>query len=94
MLGFEEVHSHATDHLIHEPADDNHKRILRDARTLIVVDDEQSTGRTASNLARAIRNWCPHLKRLVIVCLTDFLSDEHRQEIPRQVGLRWTFCRC
>ena len=55
LLGsFHEEHSHATLHLLHEPADGATAAMVRGARSLVLVDDEMSTGRTLVNLARAL----------------------------------------
>lgn len=55
---FSEEHSHATAHLVHEPdaASDPHG-VFRRARSLVIVDDEATTGRTAAHLARAWAGW-------------------------------------
>jgi hypothetical protein len=57
-FAFSEDHSHASAHLLHEPdaASDPHQ-VFCGARTLVIVDDEATTGRTASNLAQAFAAW-------------------------------------
>ena len=58
VFSFSEDHSHAPLHLVHRPstADDPH-RIFERAASLIIVDDEATTGRTASALADAFAKW-------------------------------------
>lgn len=55
---FSEVHSHATGHAIHLPtrAADPEGRFAA-ARSLIIVDDESTTARTAAALQRAYTAW-------------------------------------
>ncbi len=75
LLGrFEEVHSHATGHLVYQPAAPADRALLADARTLVMIDDEASTGRTFVNLAEALRPALPRLERIAVVVLTDWLG--------------------
>lgn len=89
-LGFEEVHSHAVDHLVYDPACPENARLFRTARTLVLVDDEISTGRTLANLAAAYRRVSPAVEALHLVCLTDWLGPRRRAEIEQQAGLPTT----
>jgi hypothetical protein len=86
VLTFEESHSHATRHLVHEPADDRCRRLFRGARELVLVDDEITTGRTLAGLARAYRTASPGLERVHLVCITDWLG-ERRRGLAEAVGL-------
>lgn len=57
-FAFSEDHSHASAHLVHEPdATSDPQQVFRTARSLVIVDDEATTGRTASNLAQAFAEW-------------------------------------
>ena len=67
---FEEEHSHATRHLVHLPALPADLAMFQAARSLIIVDDEASTGGTFVNLARAFAR--PGLERIVCAMLTDW----------------------
>ncbi|WP_349371017.1 phosphoribosyltransferase domain-containing protein [Salinarimonas sp.] len=71
-LTFEEEHSHATRHLIHEPLDPDLAASARGARSLVLVDDEASTGKTFVNLAAAFRAAGLAPERTVLVTLTDW----------------------
>ncbi|QDU19465.1 phosphoribosyltransferase domain-containing protein [Urbifossiella limnaea] len=79
-FGFEEPHSHAPDHLLYEPAEPGCADLFRRAVSLVLVDDEISTGRTLLNLAAAYRRLNPRLAGVHLVCLTDWLG-------PRRAGL-------
>jgi adenine/guanine phosphoribosyltransferase-like PRPP-binding protein len=68
--GFEEPHSHATDHLL-LPHD---VTLLRRGAPVVVVDDELSTGRTALNTIRALNLLAPRAL-YVVATLADLRSD-------------------
>ncbi len=89
-LEFEESHSHATRHLLYNPIDPDLARLFRQAGTLVLVDDELSTGRTLANLAEKFRQINPGLSSVHFVCLTDWLGSERRAQIERQIGLPTT----
>lgn len=70
---FEEEHSHASAHLIHTPADPDMRQMLLSARSLVLVDDEASTGNTFINLYRALVDaGLTHVERVVTCVLTDW----------------------
>lgn len=74
LLGiFEESHSHASRHLIHLPQDPAVLERLMHARSLVLVDDEASTGNTFANLVEALEaaGVC-QLERIVAATLTDW----------------------
>lgn len=55
---FAESHSHASAHLVHLPSpEDDPERVFQQAKRVVVVDDEATTGRTASGLAAAYAAW-------------------------------------
>lgn len=72
---FEEPHSHASAHLIYRPADLAHRDLFATARTLVIVDDEVSTGTTLCNLALALAPALPKLTRIMTAVLTDWSDD-------------------
>jgi adenine/guanine phosphoribosyltransferase-like PRPP-binding protein len=73
LARFEEEHSHATGHIVHEPVDRSMAEMARGARTLILVDDEASTGRTFANLRAALAEaGLDQVERAVTVTLTDW----------------------
>lgn len=73
-----EDHCHAREHLVYAPASAQGQEIFNSARTLILVDDEMSTGNTLLNLARAFAAVTPGVERLVLVSLTCWLDQERR----------------
>ena len=72
LAHFKEEHSHATHQLIHMPADPAHRDMLFGAQTLILVDDEATTGKTLHNLAIALRDRGISPRRIVCTFLTDW----------------------
>lgn len=79
-LESQESHSHATEQLLYRPTDDNHAEIFHRARSLVLVDDELTTGRTLSKLAAAYRRLNSDLAAVHVVCLTDWRDGEGREE--------------
>jgi hypothetical protein len=75
MARFEEPHSHASAHLIYYPHDTAHRVLAASARTLVLVDDEITTGTTLRNLSLSILQSCPHLENIYLVSLTDWSGD-------------------
>jgi Phosphoribosyl transferase/TRSP domain C terminus to PRTase_2 len=70
LCRFEEPHSHASSHIVYRP--DALDGAFAHPRSLIIVDDEISTGTTIANLAKAMVAALPSIERLVAVTLTDW----------------------
>jgi hypothetical protein len=80
LCRFEEPHSHASAHLIYRPAAID----LEAVRSLVIVDDEVSTGTTLRNLACALVPGVPDCRRIVVATLTDWSDSAGRLEgMPR-----------
>lgn len=77
---FDEVHSHAPDHRVYLPTPAL-RPLFQTARSLVLVDDEISTGRTLVELARAYWPINPGVEQVALVCLTNWLSQERQREI-------------
>lgn len=79
---FEEEHSHASAHLIHLPVDADVREMMLNARSLVLVDDEASTGKTFINLHRALVDaGLTQVERVVTCVLTDWSGDAVRKTI-------------
>lgn len=73
---FEEEHSHASAHLIHLPQDEATRELMLNARSLVLVDDEASTGKTFINLLAALRDaGLRQVERVVTATLTDWSDN-------------------
>lgn len=68
LCTFEEPHSHASSHIVYRPREVD----LAGIRSLLLVDDEVSTGITLVNLARALTAAIPAVERIVVATLTDW----------------------
>lgn len=70
---FTEDHSHAMSHYLHEPICKIAKEKFLNASTLVLVDDEATTGNTFANLAEALANaGLKNLTSLVAITLVDW----------------------
>ncbi|VVP47380.1 hypothetical protein PS850_05223 [Pseudomonas fluorescens] len=79
---FEEEHSHASAHLIHLPVDLDVREMMLNARSLVLVDDEASTGKTFINLHRALVDaGLTNVEQVVTCVLTDWSRDAVRNTI-------------
>ncbi len=73
LVEFREEHSHATQQVLHLPQHAADVELLRTARSLVLVDDEASTGKTFANLLEALQ--CAGLdqfEHIVAATLTDW----------------------
>lgn len=87
MLRFVEPHSHASDHLLYVPTDPKVRTAVESARTVVLVDDEASTGTTFVNLANALVECLPTIERIETVVLADWTRDRsYLQRMPRTAG--------
>lgn len=83
---FEEEHSHASAHLLHMPLDPATKAQLLAARSLVLVDDEASTGKTFINLHRALVDaGLNRIERVVTCVLTDWSQGAVSQAMGSEV---------
>lgn len=83
---FREEHSHATCHLIHAPTNPDTLRLMENAKTLVLVDDEASTGKTFGNLYSALPETLRKtITRTVLVTLTDWSAGAAERLIDNDV---------
>lgn len=87
MCEFKEDHSHATDHLLYHPADPALRAHVSNARTLVLIDDEATTGKTFINLLEALRTEAglTAAERVVTVTLTDWSGSAITEQCPLPV---------
>jgi hypothetical protein len=87
MCEFKEDHSHATDHLLYHPADPELRAHVSNARTLVLIDDEATTGKTFINLLEALRTEAglTAVERVVTVTLTDWSGSAITEQCPLPV---------
>jgi hypothetical protein len=86
LVEFLEEHSHAPSHILYHPASAEHRQTLQTARSLVLVDDEASTGKTFINLTRALTPTMKALERVVTAVITDWraphLRSAFREAMP------------
>jgi hypothetical protein len=82
LARFQEAHSHAPAHLLYEPCSPRVSGMVRRARSLVLVDDEASTGATFVDLARRLAHRLPRLETLVGAVLTDWSDGSWRSLTP------------
>jgi len=94
-LEFEESHSHATDFFLYYPDDPGRREQFLKAETLILIDDEISTGKTFLRLIKAYQSINPNLRKVFIVSLVNFAHTDDRQFLEAQVKIpvAWVFLR-
>jgi len=87
MCEFKEDHSHATDHLLYHPADPVLRAHVHNARSLVLIDDEATTGKTFINLLQALRTQAglTVVERVVTVTLTDWSGSAITEQCPLPV---------
>lgn len=90
LIEFEEAHSHAPRQFLHMPADPALAAKLANARSIVLVDDEASTGNTFVNLAAACRQVSPAIEHVHLVTITNFMGDDATERLLGRFGVRVT----
>jgi hypothetical protein len=84
LTRFEEEHSHASAHLIHMPIDPDTREMMLHARSVVLVDDEASTGKTFVNVHRALVDaGLSNIERVVTCVITDWSAGAVRRTIGK-----------
>jgi hypothetical protein len=85
---FEEAHSHAPRQFLH--LSDAASALLERAGSLVLVDDEASTGNTFVNLAAVCRARYPSLARLHLAVITNFMGEQANSALSQRFSLPTT----
>lgn len=81
LTTFSEDHSHASQHLIYQSADNVTQAKLLASKTLVMVDDEASTGNTCVNVVTALRNaGLDQLEQVHLTTLVDWSLNQERHQ--------------
>ena len=86
-LEFEEAHSHATDFFLYYPVRPDYRKRFLTAETLVLIDDEISTGKTFLRLIKAYQAVNPFLHKVFIVSLVNFAHPDDRSALEAQAGV-------
>jgi len=90
IIEFAEAHSHAPRQFLHMPPERAKRELLLTAKTLVLVDDEASTGNTFLNLANACRELNPGIERVHLAAITNFMGREATEALRERFGLETT----
>lgn len=85
LIETEESHSHATTHLVY----DVDASILdkSSVTTLVLVDDEITTGNTLESLMKQMKTKLPNLKNVIWVSLVSWLPKSRRESLGTDIHL-------
>ncbi len=86
-LEFEEAHSHATDFFLYYPVQPDYRKQFLSAETLVLIDDEISTGKTFLRLIKAYQAVNTQLTKVFIVSLVNFAHPDDRAALEAQAGV-------
>jgi hypothetical protein len=87
IIEFEEAHSHAPRQFLHWPDDAELQGMWLGARSLVLIDDEASTGNTFLNLSAACRALSPTIERVHLAAITNFMGREANAALSGRFGL-------
>ena len=87
IIEFEEAHSHAPRQFLHLPAGAHEQSLLLNARTIVLVDDEASTGNTFLNLTRACQRLNPAIERIHLAVIANFMGRAATTGLTERFGL-------
>lgn len=88
FLEFEEAHSHASDFYLYLPQQPDLKQIFYTADTLVLIDDEISTGNTFANLIKAYKKINVDLKRVIVLSLLNLTDEKSRERVHAKTGIQ------
>ena len=87
IIEFEETHSHAPRQFLHRPTDPNLLNLLLSAQSLVLIDDEASTGNTFLNLSAACRAINPSIQSVHLATITNFMGHVSFEALSDRFGL-------
>ncbi len=87
---FEETHSHAPAQWLYLPGDPVLRERFKNARSLVLIDDEISTGNTLKNLSIICHANAQKIQKIHFLSITDFSDKEHLDQLENQLGVELT----
>ncbi len=90
-IKFSEEHSHASQHFLYIPQNKEAKNFLKEVKTLVLIDDEMSTGKTFCNLTNALKSLCPKLSQVITATFLDLLGKERKENFLKEMPCK-THC--
>lgn len=89
-FAFDESHSHAPDHAVYRP-EPALQPLFQAARSLVLVDDEISTGRTLLELAKAYLCLNPRVEQVALASITCWLNEVRQRQLVVELERPMTF---
>ncbi|WP_163833234.1 phosphoribosyltransferase domain-containing protein [Spartinivicinus ruber] len=80
IFSIDESHSHAPAHIVYQPLQ---QLQIQQVETVVLVDDEITTGNTLFQLAENLRQYIGSLKKVIWVSLVSWLSERRKAEIQQ-----------
>lgn len=80
FITFEEEHSHATSHRIYS---DIPEKLLQ-AKRIVLIDDEITTGNTTINIIQTLKTKFPHTQHYTVLSILDWRSEEQVKVLQQQ----------
>ena len=77
FFSFFEEHCHAPSHIFYAPKDKKLQSMLQDITRVILIDDEVSTGNTASNLVQQLQNILPKVDKYYLLTILNWTTKEY-----------------
>ncbi len=90
LIEFAEAHSHAPQQFLHMPVNQRYRDIFAKARSLVLVDDEASTGNTFVNLTEVCRTLSSGLEHLHLAVITNFMGDSSNEDLSARFSIATT----
>jgi len=90
IIEFEEAHSHAPRQFLHMPGGAHERALLLGARSIVLVDDEASTGNTFVNLAAACGRLNPSIERVHLSVIVNFMGAAATEGLTARFGIPTT----
>lgn len=90
IIEFEEAHSHAPRQFLHMPTDTALRALLLTARSLVLVDDEASTGNTFLNLTATCCALNSAIERVHLATITNFMGPAANDALSQRFGIEVT----
>lgn len=74
LVRFQEEHSHAPSHILYNVQEPHLADILNRAQSLVLVDDEVTTGKTIRNLVKALKQRLPNIQHYFGLSVLNWMS--------------------
>lgn len=75
LAEFKEEHSHAPSQILYDIRDEKLKNILIEAKNIILVDDEITTGKTLKNIIKELKLILPNAKNYLAVSILNWMKE-------------------